>query len=220
VYHKIFVMKFLNAFLDILFPPSKHEESLAGTRLSDFNIEPILNTVSDIKIISLTSYQDKRVKNLIRLLKYNGSQVATTLCAEIIEDFLREEISDVKEIDGKKVFVTAVPLGTIRQKERGFNQVELILEKLESAKSLNAAISYDLLIRARDTKPQTSLSREERIKNVERAFTLTDIGKSLPKNSYVIIIDDVSTTGATLASASIPFIERGISVLPMSIAHG
>jgi ComF family protein len=213
-------MKFLNAFLDILFPPTKHEKSIYNASLNDFNIEPKLNIVSGVEIISLTSYRNKKSKNLIRLLKYNGSQVAATICAEIVEDFLREEISDMIEIGGKKVFITAVPLGTNRQKERGFNQVELILKKLGKIEDLNAIISNELVERIIETKSQTSLSREERIKNVDGAFSLTNTGKSLPKNSHVIIIDDVSTTGATLSSTSKTFIECGISVLPISIAHG
>lgn len=214
------LMKFFQILLDVLFPPSRHEEKLANAKLDDFNTELILNTISGVEITSLTSYKDKSVRNLIRLLKYNGSQVAAALCAELVEDFLREEISDISEIDGKKVFVTTVPLGALRQKERGFNQVGLVLKKLEEMDSLDVTISYDIIERTRETKPQTSLSREERIKNVEGAFSLTNTGKSLPQNSHVIIIDDVSTTGATLASASRPFVERSISVLPISIAHG
>lgn len=209
----------VDVLLDIIFPPSHREKAVAKFKIEDFLVAPHTFRLNDTAITSLLSYKDKKVAYLIRVLKYNGSPVAASLCAQILEDFLREEVAEIEMFSDKRIIITSVPLGKQRKHERGFNQTALILKKLKDMFP-TTEIRDDILVRIKETKPQTTLSRTERLKNVENAFALTEYGKTITENTLIILIDDVTTTGATLHAASRPLKKPGIQTLPLAIAHG
>jgi len=97
-----------------------------------------------------------------------------------------------------------IPLGRKRLKERGYNQVAMIAMPL----SLQLGIPYmpHALRRTRETRSQVGLSAMERQENMQSAF------KANPEKvsgRTVLLIDDVSTTGATLSSAAEALYESG-----------
>ena len=85
-----------------------------------------------------------------------------------------------------------VPLHRSRERERGFNQSELI------ANELGLTVDTRLIRRRKKTATQTGLSRSERAKNLSAAFELTGSVDGMK----LILIDDVFTTGATLNEIS------------------
>jgi ComF family protein len=87
-----------------------------------------------------------------------------------------------------------VPLHPKRLRDRGFNQSLLLARHVAGV--LGAELEFLTLRRVRDTKPQTGLHRDERRKNVRRAFELTD--RDIVKGRSIILVDDVATTGSTL----------------------
>jgi len=86
-----------------------------------------------------------------------------------------------------------MPLGCARLAERGFNQALEIARHL--ARSTGVALAPGLAQRVRDTAPQTGLPHDERAANVRGAFECEagEAGRTLA------VIDDVMTTGASLA---------------------
>jgi len=213
-------MRLLDMFLDIVFPPSRREKIVRTLRIEHFSIHPRTHSLDGTTITSLLSYKDINAQHLIRVLKYNGSPLAAALCARILQDFLIEEIAEMETFSNKQVMVVPVPLGAQRKRERGFNQTTLVLNTLKHI-APNVNIADDILVRTRETKPQTTLTRKERFQNVANAFALTERGKALSSNTTaIILVDDVTTTGATLEAASRPFRKRGIEVVPVAIAHG
>jgi len=90
-----------------------------------------------------------------------------------------------------------IPLGKKRLKERGYNQVAMVAMPL----SMQLRLDYypNALKRARDTRSQVGLSAAERQENVMGAFK-AESTKVNGKN--ILLMDDVSTTGATLSSAA------------------
>jgi ComF family protein len=91
--------------------------------------------------------------------------------------------------------VVPVPLHPRRLRERGFSPAALLARA--AAREARRPFAPVLLERVRDTPSQTSLSRTERRRNVSRAFAAR--GPAPPR---VWLVDDVATTGSTLAEAA------------------
>ncbi len=93
--------------------------------------------------------------------------------------------------------VVPVPLHWTRQWRRGYNQAAIIAR--EVARELGAPCAERLLRRARRTRSQTRLSGEAKARNVAGAFVLRKPSGN-PAARHILLIDDVFTTGATLAA--------------------
>ena len=89
--------------------------------------------------------------------------------------------------------VIPVPLSKKRLRWRGFNQAELLAEKI--AQNYNLELDHKNLIRIKHKKPQAKLDEIHRLENIKDCFKWR--GNNLNKKN-VILIDDVVTTGATL----------------------
>ena len=98
---------------------------------------------------------------------------------------------------GLPQLLLTVPLHAARLPQRGYNQALELARPL--ARGWRVPLRHDLLQRARATAAQTDLDARERRRNVRGAFDLRT-GQTLP--AHVAIIDDVMTTGATLAECA------------------
>lgn len=108
-----------------------------------------------------------------------------------------------------------IPLGKKRQKERGYNQVAMVAMPLSLQMGLN--YSPNALSRARETRSQVGLSAGERQENVKNAFR-ADAKKVSGRT--VLLMDDISTTGATLSSAAEALRSSGVrEVYAVTIAR-
>lgn len=93
--------------------------------------------------------------------------------------------------------IIPVPLHTTRYRERGYNQSQLIGERM--AQSLSLPCFPSALTRWRSTATQVGLSRSERQQNLQDAF---HADPTLVSGRRILLIDDVQTTGATLQAAA------------------
>ncbi len=98
------------------------------------------------------------------------------------------------QIDQRPDLVLPVPLHRKRLKQRGFNQALLLAQGI--ARKFTFELSYDNLLRTRQTRPQVELSGEERSANVKDAFGL--LRPKEIEGKGILLIDDVFTTGATM----------------------
>ena len=129
------------------------------------------------------------VPALVKTFKYgNGWWLAQDL-ADMVEGAVRSRLP-WHDIDA----VVPVPLHTLRQRARGYNQSWLIASGL--AERLGRAALEHGLVRTRDTGHQARLPREGRMRNVEGAFAAPR--PELVRGRTLLLVDDVSTTGATL----------------------
>lgn len=111
-------------------------------------------------------------------------------------------------------WVVPIPLHPKRLRERGFNQATLLATPV--AKALDAKLGHSLLKRIKHTAPQASLNAQERAANVAHAF----YASAQVRGARVLLIDDVRTTGATLASAALTLRHAGASaVSTLALAH-
>ncbi len=127
------------------------------------------------------------VRDLVHGLKYRQQSALADPMAGLLFDFVRREPlpTDV---------LVPVPLFGRRERMRGYNQSALLTRSL--ARRLGLGVDERTLVRARNTASQAqSGSAEERRVNVRDAFRCKD---SRLAGKHVLLIDDVSTTGATL----------------------
>jgi ComF family protein len=113
----------------------------------------------------------------------------------IADDLAAAMLSLRPPTDGPSVLIP-IPLAPKRLRERGYNQSEMLTRAL--ARQWRIPVALDVLVRTRETPTQTALTPETRLANVAGAFSVTK-GNSGP---ILVLVDDVFTTGATLAEAA------------------
>jgi len=111
--------------------------------------------------------------------------------------------------------VVPVPVPFARLVERGYNQATLIARPLASA--LSARLEARALARRDGSVKQAALNRHDRLKNLQGAFLLRD-GRNL-QGRRVLLVDDVSTTGATLDACRALLQEGGAVVHTAVVAR-
>ncbi len=111
--------------------------------------------------------------------------------------------------------IVPVPLHTARLRERGYNQAALLAR--EMARQVGLALNEQTLVRQRATASQVKLDARQRRENVHDAFRCS--GDALT-GKQVLLIDDVCTTGATLAACAVALHEGGArSVQALTLAR-
>ncbi len=125
-------------------------------------------------------------RELVRLLKFHGVLPAAAFCAA------RMTAIPAPRCD----LVLAVPLGPRRRRRRGFNQSERIARHWANAQHLPTA--FGALWRTRETAPQWGLTARERQANMRDAFA----AGAAVAGRRVLLLDDVITTGATVAACA------------------
>ena len=205
--------------LDIILPRRARTIRAERWTLYDLVVTPKNHDACGIRITTLLDYKNPAVEDCIRALKYDGSSHSAKLLAEALADYLREEIAQVRSFSARPILLVPIPLYKTRKRERGFNQVESILEKLpkEFLDGGLASFAPKALARTRETKQQTHLSRTERLLNLKGAFSVP-----IPENvrdSHIFLIDDVTTTGATLAEAVRALEQEGAEVSALALAR-
>jgi ComF family protein len=120
--------------------------------------------------------------------------------------WLQAELADID-------LLVPVPLHPARQRERGYNQSLCIAAGL--AEAIGKPVRPGLVRRRRATRQQARLDAAERASNLADAFeTVGDV----PSGIRLGLVDDVVTTGATLASCCKVLERRGVSVLGVALA--
>ncbi len=130
-------------------------------------------------------------------LKYGGMRILADPLAEVM-------VSRWRQAPAPMDIVIPVPLHPARRRQRGYNQAQLLAKAFCDRTDLS--LVERTLIRRRDTPSQVGRSRAERQRNMRGAFACTQNGL---EGRSILLIDDVCTTGATLAACAEVLLRAG-----------
>ncbi|HCN05342.1 MAG TPA: hypothetical protein DIS79_06950 [Bacteroidetes bacterium] len=204
------------SILDVVFPrrclvygtPLDGREHLVG--VSNAAFEEFLPAPSSAELLSLVySHFDRDdvyidnvfarwavspvsdVSAVIHAIKYQGRyKLAVALGRELGRAAL---FADCIPLQAESPIIIPIPIHAARRRERGYNQAEAISKGLAEITGLH--VNVTTVRRVRWTGTQTALNSRERLQNIRSAFTIDD--PHIIRNSTVILVDDVLTTGAT-----------------------
>lgn len=148
------------------------------------------------------------LKQAIAALKYDGHpELAQPLGLHMGQAWLRHQR---QQRSAPGTVVVPIPLHTDKQRQRGFNQADLLARWFSRVTRL--PVRSQGLQRLRATTAQHSLGGRERQRNLAGAFALgPDFQRQRPAN--VLLLDDIYTTGATAKAAATVLTQQGISVI-------
>ena len=221
----------LTALLDFLFPPTcllcerRHEgesflcqECLVSLKGS---MNPAVLTGSDdFKHIQGDIYFDRvlvvwdyfaEIEDLIHHMKYQRGMKLARLLGRL----MGEAVNSLLVLNADAVLLP-VPLHKTRRRERGYNQSELLSDGFREIVQMD--YQKNILARKKNTSTQTKLDAEARQRNVHEAFRVNRL--PAVQGRTVLVLDDVSTTGATLNSCARCLKEAGAkNVIGLTLAR-
>ena len=151
------------------------------------------------------------MRDLVHRFKYGRDQSLTPLLFDLMLPALDDPRIQGRKFDG----LVPVPLHPVREREREFNQAALLATRMAKIRGTPA---LNLLKRDRPTPPQAGAERSQRLKCLEGAFALR---KPIREGMRILLVDDVTTTGATLDACAAVLMEAGASeVCAITVARG
>lgn len=216
-------MKLLSAMLDMVFPRNCISCAKRGVDLCLDCLSALGESERDSAkwIFPLYDYRHPVIKKSVWLLKYKNKKGLARIFAQAMYGRMLEELADLALLENfREPLIMPIPLSRKRLKERGFNQAELICQELiKIDANKNFKLEKNILFRIKDGVHQARIeNRKDRLKNIIGSFDTVNEEKIKGKN--IILIDDVTTTGGTLAEARKVLKNAGAKkVIAFTIAH-
>lgn len=220
-----FVSRAKELFWDFLFPKDGKVlelESLSPGKLLDILLPA--EKAPDGEFIALFEYDFPLAKEMIWELKYSGNRRIAEKLGEILYDALVQETSERSLEESawlnRRPLLVPIPISERRRFERGWNQAELLCEAIKKS-DVGEHFKYipRQLVKNRHTESQTKTSsKRERLENLKDSMRVQNMESV--SGRCVIIIDDVTTTGATFNEARRALRAAGAKkILCVAVAH-
>jgi len=196
--------------LDLLFPIyclgcGREKEFICSTCFKEMPLAkepPLISPKSALTgLVVASDYNYPLVKQAIHRYKYNFIKDL----ANPLGQLMIKKLTGYPKIVTKKSVLIPVPLHQKRLRWRGFNQAALLAEVV--SQELKIPVVNNILIRSKYGLPQVNIKgSQQRKANIEKAFEIGTVpakqGLSL-SNKTIILVDDISTTGATLEECAL-----------------
>lgn len=211
----------LKSFSEFIYPSSR--EVLELENLSPDKLLSILprSTLDERDVLAIFSYQDPSVKEIVWQIKYKGNLTLAKSVATLLYDVIMDELQERNIFEKREsVVLIPMPVSNERRMIRGWNQAEILAEAIAKIDTAGR-MKYEprLLAKVRHTESQTkTTAKKERLANLEDSMQMLD--HNAVTGEFVVLIDDVTTTGATFKEASRALREAGVKkILCVAIAH-
>lgn len=169
--------------------------------------------------LAAATYSSPVVQKTVKSLKYRKNRLAAKPLADLLFNRVRDKIKR------KEIIIVPAPLSKKRLSQRGFNQALLIAEFLsdkfkEELPAIKTMVYNNVLYKNRNTSSQVEIKeRDKRLKNLEGAFFAEN--SHLIQGKTIFVVDDVSTTGATINEARRALKNAGAKrVIGLVVAQG
>lgn len=184
--------RFFATLVNFVLPPRKTERLVGALGIDDLRA---------LQSGGSLPYQAQEASALVWEIKYYGS----TRAAQLAGQFVSEELLAIASEELGRPLLIPVPMHPARLRERGHNHTELLCESALS--HLDTAYEYapHALERIVHTKHQQGLERKKRLNNVKNSMKAAEA----VKGRVCVVLDDVTTTGATLAEAKRALLAAG-----------
>ncbi|MCL2603594.1 MAG: ComF family protein [Defluviitaleaceae bacterium] len=149
------------------------------------------------------------LRDIIRDVKFRGKKNHARALGRLWAESCRH-------LPTEEFILVPVPLHPRKERERGFNQAEVLAREL--SKGMNLPVQ-NVLIRVIDTLPQAGLHPARRAENVMDAFRIAP--RYLVRDESYIMVDDIFTTGASLNECARTLIAGGareVACLTLSVS--
>jgi ComF family protein len=153
---------------------------------------------------------DGQLKRAIALMKYEGKpEIAQVLGTLLGQAWQESELSKLLS----QVTVVPIPLHSKKQRERGFNQAEVMARSF--CQITGYKLNTQVLIRVKETEAMFNLENlAARAKNIQGALR---VGGKLPQYP-VLLLDDIHTTGTTVQESIKVLQQKQIEVIGVAVA--
>lgn len=192
-----------------------------GELLSNLSVPHSLGDVGPDTVV-LFSYTDPRVRDLIWELKYRRNEKIAESVSQVLFDVIKTELAERALFENfTSPLLIPMPMSAERRRERGWNQTEILGEKVYKLQKLNKEDLFTYtpycLIKLKHTESQTlTENKKKRIENLVNTMEAGD-GAS---GRNIILLDDVTTTGATFREAKRALKAAGARrILSLALAH-
>jgi ComF family protein len=221
-----FLKNILEIILGLIFPEKCTICGKAGKYLCIDCIAdiPAAERETEKWIFPVFDYRHPNIKKALWFFKYSGKRRLAKIFAEILYEKIQEEISEAIVLENfNKPILIPIPISKKRSRERGYNQASLICRELmkitENRKGLVLDLNENILERIKDLEHQALIhDRKRRLKNIIESFSVKN--PETIKNRNIVLIDDITTTGATLTEARKMLKEAGArKILAFTVAH-
>ena len=150
--------------------------------------------------------KEGRLQEVIHLLKYGGVRSMGVMLGRDVGRLMLQR-REYSEAD----CIVPVPLHKLKQRERGFNQSEMICVGISEVTGI--PVNAKLIARTKYTASQTKLTLRERAMNVNDAFAIVPHRQDCVKEKKIILVDDVITTGSTIGACATVLVKAGAKVV-------
>lgn len=214
---------FLTFFLDLLFPARCLGCKAQGALLCEACISKSTEKEECRRDRTriLFSYQQPLIQQALWRLKYRQKrQIAEAFGPYLYREIVQDLGEEAAWRPGEKPEWLVIPVPTSKKRElqKGYNQAAELAQALAHCDRDGILVYQDSIEKSRETPSQLSMkNRAERLKNLAGSFIVRD--ERLVKNKTCILVDDITTTGATLQEGERALLAAGArKVIALAVA--